>query len=87
VHQIEAHMSSTLGEILHNREATGKIDKWVIELSMYDIVYKPRTAMDRDSNTSQGKRARVLDYQLQWVLATSRGKSRNFGNISQRGKF
>jgi hypothetical protein len=32
------------GEILNNREATGKIAKWAIELSMYDIVYKPRTA-------------------------------------------
>jgi hypothetical protein len=44
-HQIEVHMSSTLGEILNNREATRKIAKWAIELSMYDIVYKPRTAI------------------------------------------
>jgi hypothetical protein len=36
--QIEVHTSSTLGEILNNREATGKIAKWAIELSMYDIV-------------------------------------------------
>jgi hypothetical protein len=35
----------TLGEILNNREATGKIAKWVIELSMHDIVYKPRTTI------------------------------------------
>jgi hypothetical protein len=34
-----------LGEILNNREATGKITKWAIELSMYDIVYKPRMAI------------------------------------------
>ncbi len=44
-HQIEVHTSSTLGEILNNREATRKIAKWDIELSMYDIVYKPRTAI------------------------------------------
>jgi hypothetical protein len=51
-HQIEVHTSSTLGEILNtlgeilnNREATRKITKWVIELSMYDIVYKPSTAI------------------------------------------
>jgi hypothetical protein len=43
VHQIEVHTSSTLGEILNNREATSKIAKWVIELSMYDIIYKRRT--------------------------------------------
>jgi hypothetical protein len=34
-----------LGDILNNREATGKIAKWAIELSMYDIVSKPRTAI------------------------------------------
>jgi hypothetical protein len=44
-HQIGVHMSSTLGEILNNKEATEKITKWAIELSMYDIVYKPRTAI------------------------------------------
>jgi hypothetical protein len=44
-HQIEVHTSSTLGEILNNREATGKIARWAIELSMYNIVYKPRTAI------------------------------------------
>jgi hypothetical protein len=45
VHQIEIHTSSTLGEILNKKEATEKIAKWVIELSMYDIVYKPRTTI------------------------------------------
>jgi hypothetical protein len=45
VHQIEIHTSSTLGEILNNREASGKFSKWAIELSMYDIVYKPRTSI------------------------------------------
>jgi hypothetical protein len=44
-HQIEVHTSSTLGEILNNREATGKITKWTIDLSMCDIIYKPRTAI------------------------------------------
>jgi hypothetical protein len=34
-----------LGEILNNREATGKVAKWTIDLSMYDIVYKPQTAI------------------------------------------
>jgi hypothetical protein len=45
VHQIKVHTSSTLDEILNNREATGKITKWAIELSMYDIVYKARTTI------------------------------------------
>jgi hypothetical protein len=45
VHQIEVHTSSTLGERLNNREAIRKIAKWVTELSMYDIIYKPRIAI------------------------------------------
>jgi hypothetical protein len=43
--QIEVHTSSTLGEILNNMEATRKFAKWATELSMYDIVYKPRTTI------------------------------------------
>jgi hypothetical protein len=45
MHRIEVLTSLTLGEILNNWEATGKIAKWSIELSMYDIIYKPRTAI------------------------------------------
>jgi hypothetical protein len=45
VHQIEVHTSSTLGEILNNREATEKIAKWAIELSMYNIIYRSRIAI------------------------------------------
>jgi hypothetical protein len=44
-HWIKVHKSSTLGEILNNREGTDKITKCAIELSMYDIVYKPSTAI------------------------------------------
>jgi hypothetical protein len=45
LHQIEVHISWTLGEILNSREAIGKIAKWAIKLSIYDIVYKPRIAI------------------------------------------
>jgi hypothetical protein len=44
-HQIEVHTSSTLGEILNNKQATGRIAKWTIDLSMYNIVYKPWVAI------------------------------------------
>jgi hypothetical protein len=30
---------------MNNRKASGKIVKWTIELSMYDIVYRPRTVI------------------------------------------
>jgi hypothetical protein len=75
-------------------EATEKIAKWTIELSMYDIVYKPRIAIDAqalsdfvvkwtETQTIPRERDRVgiLDHQLRWVLTTSRHMSRNFGNI------
>jgi hypothetical protein len=68
-YQIEVHTSSTLGEILNNREATGKIAKLAIELSLYDIVYKPRTTI----------KAQALSER---VLTTLRRRSRNSGNIS-----
>jgi hypothetical protein len=44
-HQIEVHTSSTLGDIFNNREATRKITRWAIKLSMYDIVYKSQMAI------------------------------------------
>jgi hypothetical protein len=56
-HQIEVHTSS-LVEILNNREPTGKIAKWAIELSMYDIVYKPRTAI---------KAKALSDFVVEWM--------------------
>jgi hypothetical protein len=58
VHQIEVHTSSTLGEILNNREAIRKIAKWTIELSMYDIVYKPKTAI---------KAQALSDFMAEWT--------------------
>jgi hypothetical protein len=57
-HQIEVYTSSTLGEILNNREATGKIAKWAMEPSMYDIVYKPRTAI---------KAQALSDFMAEWT--------------------
>jgi hypothetical protein len=57
-HQIGVHTSLTLGEILNNREATGKIAKWATELSMYDIVYKPRMAI---------KAQALNDFVAKWI--------------------
>jgi hypothetical protein len=57
-HYFQAHTSSTLGEILNNREGTRKIAKWAIELSMYDIVYKPRTVI---------KVQALSDFVVEWI--------------------
>ena len=33
-----------LGDIINNTDATGRVAKWGIELSAFDIKYQPRTA-------------------------------------------
>jgi hypothetical protein len=66
-HQIEVHTSSTLGEIRNNKEATGKIAKWVIELSMYDIIYKSRTVI---------KAKALSDFMAEWTETQTPPKER-----------
>jgi hypothetical protein len=67
VHHIEVHTSLTLGKILNNREATGKIAKWAIELSMHDIVYKPRTTI---------KAQALSDFIAEWTETQAPHKER-----------
>ena len=49
-----------LGEIMRSWEATGKIAKWAIKLIMYDIVFKPRTAI---------KAQALSDFVAEWTEA------------------
>jgi hypothetical protein len=56
-----------LGEILNNREATGKITKWAIELSIYDIVYKPMIAI---------KAQALSDFVAEWTEIQTPPKER-----------
>jgi hypothetical protein len=67
LHQIKVHTSSTLGEILNNREVTRKIVKWAIELSMYDIVYKLRTTI---------KAQALSDFVAEWTETQTPPKER-----------
>jgi hypothetical protein len=67
VHQIEVHTSSMLGVILNNTEATEKIVKWAIELSMYDVVYKPRIAI---------KAQAINDFMAKWTETQTYSKER-----------
>jgi hypothetical protein len=61
------YTSSTLGEILNNREATEKIAKWVIELSKYDIVYNSRTTI---------KAQALSDFMVEWTETHTLPKER-----------
>jgi hypothetical protein len=47
---------------LNNREATEKIVKWAIELSKYDIVYKPWMAI---------KAHALSDFMAEWTETQS----------------
>jgi hypothetical protein len=56
-----------LGKILNNREATGKIAKWAIELSIHDIIYKPRVAI---------KGQALSDFMAEWTEMQTPPKKR-----------
>ena len=44
-HPITMVSSAPLGDIIQNREATGRIAKWAIELGPHGLKYMPRTAV------------------------------------------
>jgi hypothetical protein len=52
---------------LNNREATEKFAKWSIELSMYDIVYKPSTTI---------KAQALSDFVAEWTETQTPHKER-----------
>src|SRR5438876_4175493 len=50
VHYFQAYpitvvTSFPIGEILHNRDAIGRIAKWAIELGSFELTFQPRTAI------------------------------------------
>src|SRR3954463_12448944 len=50
-HPIIVVISTPLADIIQNREATGRIAKWVIELGSYHIKYEPRTTIKSQAPT------------------------------------
>jgi ribonuclease HI len=47
-----------IGDILHNKEATGRIAKWACELEAHDIEFQPRTAI---------KTQALVDFVSEWT--------------------
>src|SRR5438128_341576 len=45
VHPILMVTSFPIGDILHNRDATGRIAKWAVELGSFELSFQPRTAI------------------------------------------
>jgi hypothetical protein len=46
-----------LADILHNRDSTGRISKWAVELGALTLDFKPRTAI---------KSQALVDFMAEW---------------------
>ena len=44
-HTIEVPTEYSMKQVLHKPETSGRLMKWAIELSEFDIIYKPKTAI------------------------------------------
>ena len=44
-HTIEISTEYLMKEVLHKPKTSGKLMKWTIELSEFDIIYKPKVAI------------------------------------------
>ena len=45
LHTIEVPTEYPMKQVLHKPETSGRLMKWAIELSEFDIIYKPKTAI------------------------------------------
>ena len=65
-----------LGDILHNRDATGRISKWAVELGSLDLHFKPRTAI---------KSQALVDFLAEWrerIKSQLQRLSQNIGSCT-----
>ena len=58
VHPISVVTSFPIGEILHNRDATGWIAKWAVELGSFELTFQPWTAI---------KSQALVDFIAEWT--------------------
>jgi len=64
-HEIKLPTSQPLGDILRNKEASGRIGKWAAELSQFDITYVPRTSI---------KSQALADFMVDWTPSNKEEK-------------
>jgi hypothetical protein len=57
-HKVIVVTGFPIGDILHNKEAVGRIAKWVCELGAHDIEFRPRTAI---------KTQALVDFVSKWT--------------------
>ncbi|XP_066167009.1 uncharacterized protein [Oryza sativa Japonica Group] len=68
-HRVTVVSSFPLGEVVRNKEVVGRIAKWVVELSQFDIHFVPRTAI---------KSQVLADFMADWTMPNN--KSDNQGD-------
>jgi hypothetical protein len=56
-HKVIVVIGFPIGDILHNKEAIGRIAKWACELGAHDIEFRPRTAI---------KTQALVDFVSEW---------------------
>jgi hypothetical protein len=59
-HSITVVSTAPLGDIIQNRDATGRVAKWAIELAAHTIIYEPRRAI---------KSQALADFVVDWTEA------------------
>ena len=85
-----------LSEVIQNKEVTGRITKWALELMGKGIEYAANghkisgpsrfpARMDGDPITSSCHRARILDHVLQWLPYEDRSRCRAGTRLAPRG--
>ena len=57
-HEIIVPSSQPLGDIFSNKEASGRIGKWITELSQFELNFAPRTAI---------KSQALADFMADWT--------------------
>ena len=57
-HKITVVIDFPLGDILHNRDATGRISKWAVKLGALNIDFTPRKAI---------KSQALVDFVAEWI--------------------
>src|SRR5438105_178668 len=57
-HPISVVTSFPIGDILHNRDSTRRIAKWVVELGSFELSFQPQTAI---------KSQALVDFIAEWT--------------------
>ena len=57
-HKIKVPSSYPLGNILHNKDANGRVVKWLVELGAFTIEFTPRSTV---------KSQALVDFVAEWI--------------------